>query len=199
MEHEKDARNTWAPEVFYDEDEQIYLIIWSSTIEGLFPETQSNLENAYNHRKYYTTTKDFRTFSETRLFYEPGFNVIDGTIIKSDDEYVMFIKDETIEPAEKNIRITRSKKLTSGYGLASEPITGKYWAEGPTVAKVRGQWIVYFDKYIEATMGAVASPDLENWTDISDKISFPEGTRHGTVFTITESEFEYLMSALIPE
>ncbi|TVQ06487.1 MAG: glycosyl hydrolase [Balneolaceae bacterium] len=199
MEHEKDTRNTWAPEVFYDEDEQIYLIFWSSTIEGLYPETQSNLENAYNHRKYYTTTKDFRTFSETRLFYEPGFNVIDGTIIKSDDEYVMFIKDETIEPAEKNIRITRSHNLTGEFGPASEPITGDYWAEGPSVTKVSDQWIVYFDKYVEGTMGAVASPDLESWTDISDKISFPEGTRHGTVFTITENEFEYLMSALIPE
>jgi hypothetical protein len=198
MEHEEHARNTWAPEVFYDEDEQIYLIFWSSTIEGLFPETQSDLENAYNHRKYYTTTKDFRTFSETTLFYEPGFNVIDGTIIKSDGEYVMFIKDETIEPAEKNIRITRSHKLTGEYGPASEPVTGNYWAEGPTVTKAGDQWIVYFDKYVEGTMGAVTSNDLETWTDISDKISFPEGTRHGTVFSITKSEFENLMSIFNP-
>lgn len=194
MEHEDKARNTWAPEIFYDEDDDIYIIFWSSTIEGLFPETQSQLENAYNHRKYYTITNDFREFSETRLFYEPGFNVIDGTIIKTGGEYMMFIKDETIEPAAKNIRITRSNELTGGFGPATDPITGDYWAEGPTVTKVDGQWVVYFDKYMEGRMGAVASADFENWVDISDQLSFPEGTRHGTIFTITESEFQYLLN-----
>lgn len=189
MEHEPGARNAWAPEIFYDEQEDIYMIFWSSTITGRFPETQSEEENGYNHRKYYVTTKDFKEFSETQLFYEPGFNVIDGTIIKKEDDYVMFIKDETVEPAQKNIRITRSKDLKKGYGPVSAPITGEYWAEGPTVTKVSEQWIVYFDKYIDHEMGAVASTDLVHWEDISEQISFPEGTRHGTVFKITEQEF----------
>lgn len=82
MAHEEGARNTWAPELFYDEDQDLYLIFWSTTITGLYPETQSMEENAYNHRIYYVTTKDFESFSETKLFYEPGFNVIDGTLIK---------------------------------------------------------------------------------------------------------------------
>ncbi len=41
-------------------------------------------------------------------------------------------------------------------------------------------------------MGAVASTDLEHWNDISDKISFPQGTRHGTVFKVTKKEFSKL-------
>lgn len=192
MAHEEDARNTWAPEIFYDEKDDIYMIFWSTTIDGLYPETQSKEESGYNHRKYYTTTKDFENFSPTALLYEPGFNVIDGTIIKEGKEYIMFVKDETREPAQKNIRITKSNKLSSGYGKASQPITGDYWAEGPTVAKIGDQWIVYFDKYIEKSMGAVMSSDLENWTDISDQISFPKGTRHGTVFKISSSELEKL-------
>jgi predicted GH43/DUF377 family glycosyl hydrolase len=139
------------------------------------------------------TTKDFRTFSETKLFYEPGFNVIDGTIQKLEDKYYLFVKDETREPAKKNIRIAVSKSLTDGYGDAGEPITGEYWAEGPTITKVGDQWIVYFDKYTEHSMGAVMSSDLENWTDISEKISFPEGTRHGTVFKVDASFLDELL------
>ena len=193
MAHEENARNTWAPEVFYDDSEDLYLIYWSSTISGMYPETQSEEENAYNHRQYYVTTKDFETFSETNLFYEPGFNVIDGTVIKEDGTYVLFVKDETREPAQKNIRIARSDKLTGTYGAAGPPITGDYWAEGPTVAKIDGQWIVYFDKYINHEMGAVSSADLENWTDISEKITFPEGTRHGTVFTVTQAELDFVL------
>lgn len=192
MAHEENARNTWAPDVFYDEKEDLYLIFWASTISGLYPETQSEEENAYNHRQYYVTTKDFKTFSETNLFYEPGFNVIDGTLIKENDSYILFVKDETREPPQKNIRIARSKQLTGEYSPAGAPITGDYWAEGPTPAKVGDQWILYFDKYINHEMGAVASTDLETWEDISDKITFPAGTRHGSAFKITKSELDYI-------
>lgn len=192
MAHERDARNCWAPEVFYDETIGVYMIFWSTTITGLYPETQSEEESGYNHRMYYVTTKDFQDFSETKLLYEPGFNVIDGTIIKENGKYLMFLKDETRIPPEKNIKIAISQKLTGGYTEASAPITGDYWAEGPSVAKVGNQWIVYFDKYIDKQIGAVASSDLKKWTDISESISFPEGTRHGTVFNITKTEFEKL-------
>lgn len=189
MEHEPSARNTWAPEVYYDEAKEQYLIFWSSTITGKYPETQSEKENSYNHRMYYVTTRDFQDFSETRLLYEPGFNVIDGTIVKEGEEYIMFIKDETIAPAEKNIRIARSKQLPEGFGPAGPPITGDYWAEGPTAIKIGEQWLVYFDKYMDKKMGAVSSKDLVHWEDISDQVSFPEGMRHGTVFKVTEEEF----------
>ena len=33
-------------------------------------------------------------------------------------------------------------------------------------------------------MGAVESGDLQNWKDISDKLSFTGGVRHGTVFKV---------------
>ena len=96
----------------------------------------------------------------------------------------MFLKDETREPAQKNIKIARSRSLTGPYTEASEPITGEYWAEGPTGALIDGTWIVYFDKYIEKGFGAVKSKDLENWEDISDQITFPEGARHGSVIKV---------------
>ncbi|WP_161890722.1 glycoside hydrolase family 43 protein [Pontibacter russatus] len=192
MAHEPNARNTWAPEITYDPKKKEYMIYWATTITGLYPETQSEEENAYNHRMYYVTTKDFKNFSDTKLLYEPGFNVIDATIVRDGNRYVMFLKDETREPAEKNIKVAYSKHLTGPYSAAGPPITGDYWAEGPTTLKLGDKWIVYFDKYIDHSMGAVQSTDLKNWEDISDKISFPEGMRHGTIFKVTKSEFEKL-------
>lgn len=184
IEHEENARNTWAPEITYDPEKDKYMIYWATTITGKFPETQIDADSGYNHRMYYTTTSDFENFSPTQLLYEPGFNVIDATIKKEDDQYVMFLKDETREPEEKNLRVAFSKKLTGPYGNASEPITGDYWAEGPTATKIDGEWVVYFDKYIEKEYGAVKSPDLKTWEDISDKISLPKGARHGSVLKI---------------
>lgn len=192
MEHEPTARNCWAPEVFYDEESKQYLIFWSTTIPGRFPETESTGDSDYNHRMYYVTTKDFINFSNTQLFYNKGFNVIDGSLIKEKDRYVLFMKNETRTPPEKNIRIATSNKLTEGYSDASEPITGKYWAEGPTPIKIDKYWVVYFDKYIDHNMGAVRSTDLVNWEDISEMVNFPDGTRHGTVFKVSKEIFKKL-------
>ncbi len=190
MEKETTAKNCWAPEIFYDSKKKQYLIYWATTIPGKFPESEKGGDN--NHRIYYVTTKDFKTYSETKLMYDQGFNVIDATIIKYGKKYAMILKDETLKPVEKNLKVAFSKKAASGYGKSSEPVTGNYWAEGPTVLKIGEEWIVYFDKYRDHVYGAVKSSDLINWTDISNAVHFPKGARHGTVLTITEAELAVL-------
>ena len=192
MENLSGTRNTWAPEITYDDATGVYMIYWASTIEGKFPETKSKKESGYNHRIYYTTTKDFRNFSDTKLLFEPGFNVIDSSIQKWVDKFIMFLKDETVEPEEKNIKIAYSTALEGPYGPAGDAITGDYWAEGPTATQINGKWVVYFDKYINHSYGAVTSTDLKKWTDISEQIHFPEGVRHGTVLKVPRTVLENL-------
>ena len=191
MEHEADALNCWAPELFYDDTSGQYLIYWSTTIPGRFPKTDLPQDNK-NHRMYYVTTNDFESFSDTKLFFDQGFNVIDGTIQKIDSRYYLFLKNETKYPKpEKNIRIATSKNLLGAYSQASEPITDD-WVEGPSAIETPEGWIVYYDEYTRENMGAVLSTDLKNWEDISDQISFPEGTRHGTVFKVNRPIFDQL-------
>ncbi|WP_443938967.1 glycoside hydrolase family 43 protein [Pedobacter sp. MW01-1-1] len=144
MAKEPQARNTWAPEITYDEATKTYMIYWATTITGKFPETASKEEDGYNHRIYYTTTKDFKTFSETQLLYEPKFNVIDATIVKSKGKFIMFLKDETREPAQKNIKIAYSDHLTGPYSKAGAPITGKYWAERTNKSSNRSKVVGLF-------------------------------------------------------
>jgi hypothetical protein len=187
--------NAWAPEIFYDSSNQNYMIYWASTIPGKYPKLGVKADGKYNHRLYYVLTKDFKTFTPTKLLYDKGFSVIDATIQHKGNEYVMFLKNENDAPAEKNIRIATSKQLTSGYTNSSPPITGKYWAEGPTVLRTGNQWMVFFDKYTEHAYGAVESTDLKNWTDVSDKIIMPAGIRHGTILPVTEAELSRLLAA----
>ncbi|ASB50113.1 glycoside hydrolase family 43 protein [Alkalitalea saponilacus] len=196
MEHEPNARNTWAPEITYDEKNDKFMIYWATTITGLYPETFSELEDGLNHRMYYVTTKDFKEFSETKLLYEPGFSVIDSHIVPHNGEFIMFLKDETIEPPAKSLHVATSKNLTGPYSQPLVQITGDYWAEGPTSLYIDGTWIVYFDKYIEWTMGAVKSTDLENWEEISHKISFPSEVRHGTALKIEKEVLNNLKQQL---
>ncbi|MBH8558939.1 glycoside hydrolase family 43 protein [Hymenobacter negativus] len=192
MAHEPGTRNTWAPEITYDPATKTYLIYWASTVTGKFPETQRPEEKGYNHRIYATSTKDFQAFTPTKLLYEPGFNVIDASIQPDGRRYVMFLKDETREPVQKNLRVAFADKLAGPYGPASAPITGRYWAEGPTAIRLGADWLVYFDKYREHKYGAVKSTDLMHWTDVSEQIKLPAGLRHGTIFRVSAKELKRL-------
>lgn len=195
MMHEPLAQNCWAPEIIYNQTDKNYMIYWATTIPGRFPETDE--EGEKNHRIYYVTTRNFKTYTKAALLYEPGFNVIDATIQKDGNRYVMFLKNETKKPRpEKNIRVAFSKYLTKGYSKASEPITGKYWAEGPTAVKIDHKWVVYFDKYTDHQYGAITSTDLKNWTDISDQLKLPEGIRHGTVVAVSRDALTLMINYL---
>ena len=187
MEHEPNARNCWAPEITYDPASKKYIIYWATTITGKYPETEQTADKGWDHRLYYVTTVDFTEFSETKELYNHDFNVIDGSIQIDNGLYVIFLKDETRYPPEKNIRIATAKQITGPYSKASEPITGDYWSEGPTAIRIDGAWVVFFDKYRKHNMGAVRSTDLKNWEDISNQVQFPTGTRHGTVFRAPRS------------
>jgi len=194
MEHEPTARNAWAPELYFDEKNKTYYIVWASTIPGRFsPIKETEHEKGLNHRLFCTTTKDFKNFTPTSLFFNPDFSAIDGAFLKKGKEHWMFVKNENPNPPQKNIRITKTRDLTKGFPTTvSDPITGKYWAEGPTPLVVGKYIYVYFDKYTEHKYGAVRTEDGKTWEDVSNLISMPKGIRHGTAFRVDESVLENL-------
>ena len=76
MDHEPGCRNCWAPEIFYDEATQQYLIYWASTIEGRFPETAGSCESNLNHRMHCVTTKDFRNRTRAKKIILANFSML---------------------------------------------------------------------------------------------------------------------------
>ncbi|AMV37607.1 glycoside hydrolase family 43 protein [Planctomyces sp. SH-PL62] len=184
MQDEPRSRNVWAPELFYDDKNDRFLIFWASTIPGRFPETETTGDDGYNHRTYMTATKDFETFTPTKLFYEPGFNSIDATIVRDGDRYAMFIKDETLKPPAKNLRVAFADAPSGPFGPPSPPITGDFWAEGASAIKLGDRWFLYFDRYVDHRYGLVTSTDLVHWNDESDRVRFPADFRHGSVLLV---------------
>jgi hypothetical protein len=200
MAHEPEALNCWAPELFYDERYSRYIIFWATTVPGRFPATDNQSDKGppnpgLNHRLYMTTTRDFLVFTPTRLFYDHGFNVIDGTIARDGGRYVLFLKDESNNPfpAQKNIRMAFGSSADGPYGPPTEPITGDYWCEGPTVLRAGDEWIVLLDRYRERRMAGVRSSDLKHWEDISAQVAFPPGVRHGTALRIPRPMLDELL------
>jgi predicted neuraminidase len=197
MAHEPQARNCWAPEIIWDAAKQHYLIFWSTTILGLYPETaNSNKGPDSNNRIYATMTKDFVTFTPTRLLYDGGFNVIDATLAQDGDRWLMFMKNETLSPrTEKNIRMAVGPTPDGPFGPASPAISGNYWAEGPSALKVGDEWRVYFDKHRLNLIGLVRSHDAgRTWEDVSDRVNFPRDARHGTVLAVPRAVVAKLLA-----
>lgn len=175
--------NCWAPEVFWDARKKQFLIFWASTITNRFLETAGQSEGKYNHRMYCTTTRDFKSFTPTRLFFDPGFNVIDATMVSANDRYYLVFKDETVKPPKKHLRIATSEHAEGPFAEPGPPFT-RSWVEGPSVLKVGNEYVVYFDCYRDGHYGAMKSADLAHWEDVTSLLKMPRGVRHGTALAV---------------
>jgi len=196
MKGEPGSRNTWAPEVHYDPTTRKYLIFWSSTIPGRFPETDHSGDTGLNHRIYLTTTEDFQTFTPTRLFFDPSFSAIDATILPFRDKFLMIFKNETLNPVPaKNLYLAASELMMGPYTDISGPIDTQppHWVEGPTAIMIGEQMVIYYDCYREHHYGACGSKDLKQWTDLTPRLSMPKGARHGTVIGVPGNVVENLL------
>lgn len=191
MEHEPTTVNVWAPELFYDDEKDEFIVIWASTIPHRFEKGIEAEDN--NHRLYYTKTKDFKDFSKPEVIYDPGYNSIDAIIAKVDTgNYAMVLKDNT--RPNRFLEVAFSNSPTGPYSNKTEPFTGNF-TEGPSVVKIGEEWIIYFDAYDKQSYDAVSTKDFKTFTDINDRISIPSGHKHGTIFKTTTEVLNKLKNA----
>lgn len=190
MAHEPTAVNVWAPELFYDEPEQRFIIVWASTVPGRFPDGAEPHDN--NQRLYYTTTRDFETFTPTKLFLDPGFSVIDGTIVRDRERYVLVMKDNS--RSKMHLRVALAKGPLGPWHDVSPPFTGQF-TEGPSVLKVGDDFLIYFDAYRQSIYGAAKTRDFKSFADITREVSFPAGHKHGTALRIPKSVLDKLLES----
>ena len=199
MEHEPRTQNCWAPEIHYIESEDLFLILWSSTVLGEFAETAlSNRRHTRNHRIYYTTTRDFARFTPSRLYYDGGFNVIDAALTPDGEGgWLLFVKNEEYSPRiEKNIRMIRARTWRGPFSAPSDPISGDDWAEGPSPLMIDGNLHVYFDRHDIGHYGVVRTTDLDNWEDLSQQTRFPDHVRHGTFISVPRAFMQHLLDTI---
>ncbi len=191
MADESGVRNCWAPEVAYDDKKKEYVIFWASTVTGKFPDTLGTAEQQNNHRMYSTTTKDFVTFTPTKLFYDPKFIVIDATFLRADNRLFLIFKDETLKPVHKHLRMAAAESVEGPFTDMTPPFT-QDWVEGPTALKVGEDYVVYYDCYRDHHYGAVRSRDLKTWEDVTKELSIPRNARHGTIIAVPAEIVEVL-------
>ena len=76
----------WAPEAIWDPVAGKYMVYFAS----------NEADSAANEsaKIYYSYTADFRTFTEKKVLFDPGYGVIDADITPYGNGYVMLYKKE---------------------------------------------------------------------------------------------------------
>ena len=183
----------WAPEVFYDELRDEYLIHWGSTVK----------EDNFTHMSIFcSTTKDFETFSEPKVFFTKDNEILDSHIVKVDDTYHLFYKNS--ERPAMNMHAT-GKDLYGPYEndddfeayMSTLEQPGSY--EAPTTLILPdGRWCLMLDFFgcEKAKMGYVpfvsSKPGDSKLRMSKESFSFPYGFKHGGVIEITDEEYDRL-------
>ena len=183
--------NVWAPELFYDQYQEEFIILWASTIPYQFERGIEAEDN--NHRMYYTSTRDFESFSETKLFIDPGFSIIDAVIVeRAADDYVLVLKDNT--RPERNLKVAFGNTPLGPYESISPPFTGQF-TEGPTVIEKEDGWYIFYDAYDLKRYGVSRTTDFVSFEDVSSLAQLPEGHKHGTIFKVERRVLRQLLKA----
>ncbi|MDR1280699.1 MAG: family 78 glycoside hydrolase catalytic domain [Opitutaceae bacterium] len=195
MANEPGCRNCWAPELAFDDATGEFVILWSSTVAGRFASTAGSCEDGYNHRLYACRTRDFITLTPARLLFDPGYPVIDGSLVRRGDCWYLVYKDETRHPEpRKHLKWVSGPSPTGPWSAPSAPIS-RDWVEGPASLEIGGEIRVYHDVYREKHYGAVKTRDFVTWED-AGPVSMPPGARHGTLLRVPAGIVEKLQPVL---
>jgi beta-galactosidase len=183
MEAFPNTGHTWAPELFYDRNAKNYIIYWSS---------DNDLWNIY-----YTTTKDFTSFSETKILFSNGERgggkagnngPIDAYILEQPrNEYRLFYKkdDNTGVP---NIYWRPGKSPLGPWGEEVGPVTPSTGDEGPSIVRVGDRFAMYTDPFESDKAYMFTSKDFRHWNRESTDLAMS----HGSVIEIDERTWRRL-------
>lgn len=122
------AGMTWAPEAYWDDALQSYVVFFASRLYS--DASHTNNDKLYA-RMFAVLTRDFRTFTAPPASWQDtGYARIDSTVTKIGDYYYRFTKNEeggAAGPLEagKDIFLERSKVLTA-------PTTVSSWTADPS-------------------------------------------------------------------
>lgn len=190
----------WAPEAIWDPVAGKYMVYFAS----------NEADSAANEsaKIYYSYTADFRTFTEKKVLFDPGYGVIDADITPYGNGYVMLYKKEASSgTGAKKVWYTfkngKSPSNSDGeYDAANAKVfesVSNTQAEGPEVFPISGtsSYGVLVDYFSDGGFGFSYTSDFESYSKISaDNCSINHlNPSHGCIIPISDMEYYNLSQA----
>ncbi len=187
----------WAPQFIWDatafEGKGGYLVYYSVL--------STNAGDTHDRIVYSYADKDFKTLTQPRLLYDPGYAVIDADIVynETDGLYHFWVKHENAGGNDRG-----------PWQLVAPTLTGSAWEEighvtnegselvegSSTVRRIdEDDWNLYYMRYSGGSAYKVCDTDHEG-KNVSGSMNL-EGNgkfQHGSVITVTEDEYKMLES-----
>lgn len=186
----------WAPQVIYDPVTRHYVVYYSAG----FPD---------RHRIYYQLVdKDLSILTEPRLYFDPGYDIIDADIVYNavDNDYQMVYKCESanglnrataphLVPADDDATTgTTVWTITDGFHVSDNNQS----IEAPTQWREIGQtkWKLSFINYSGGGYGYKTLGLDEHGLQPSApvRIAGSNNAQHGCILKLTQPEYDYLLS-----
>jgi len=183
----------WGPELIYDNEKDQYVLYFSDT--GFEDDDHQAAGGIFA-----VTSSDLASFSYPRVLFNPGYPVIDGTIIAMHGSYWMLYKDE--RNGALTIYDAQAGDLDTGFHKAYDDmfLYPKRYIEGPMVFPLAdGSYCIYIDHYPSARFFAGRFTQLGDSPDIfwypDSEYSLPEAdVRNGSVIPVTAKEYERILA-----
>lgn len=179
-----EGHKVWAPEFVYDQSRDMYSIIFSNPSED-------------NESIFAVDTKDFKSFSYPYIYFDAGYNVIDGNVTMIDNQYYLLYKDEN----KNTIHYAVSSGITNPTWRIYDDstINEGYNAEGPFMLAdhINNEYRFYIDSYKESK---IYSTNIYKWKDtidiypdVDEGITNIGGVRHFSIIELTKNEYERIV------
>ncbi|MEU5095375.1 glycoside hydrolase family 43 protein [Streptomyces sp. NPDC020996] len=174
----------WAPEAFWDAGRGQYALIYSAV-------------NSSGHNVIMVNhTTDFVTASAPQVFFDPGYDVIDGDMAVGVNgvNYLYFKKNQTLVGA-------RSTSLDPGSFTEFSTPAAHGGTEAPTLVKslTSNTWYLWGDTYTpNGVFYAWQSTDLASgtWTALDQRTyTQPVNSKHCGITAISTAEYDNLVAA----
>jgi Alpha-L-arabinofuranosidase B (ABFB) domain len=175
--------HSWAPEAFWDAGRGQYAVIYSAV-------------NSSGHNVIMVNyTTDFVTASAPQVFFDPGYDIIDGDMAVGVNgvNYLYFKKDQQLVGA-------RSTSLNPGSFIPFSTPVSHGGTEAPTLVKslTSSTWYLWGDTYTpNGVFYAWQSTDLSagSWTALDQRrYTQPLNSKHCGIQPITSAQYTNLLT-----
>jgi hypothetical protein len=179
------ASHSWAPEAFWDASRGQYAVVYSTV-----PGSHNVLMVNY--------TSDFVTASAPQVFFDPGYDVIDGDLVTAGGVNYLYFKNQT----NSTLQGARSTTLNPGsFSVYTGTIAPGRGVEAPQVSKsnTANVWTMWGDTWSpNGRFFAWQTTNLTtgSWTLLNDRLyTQPLNSKHCGITPLTATEMSNLLAA----
>ena len=181
----------WAPQIIWDESVNKYLVYYSLL--------STNTGDSYDKIYYSYADEDFKTLTQPRMFFDPGFSVIDADILYNpyDGLYHMYYKRESAGGQDRGVYEATSPMLVGGTWTDITHVTNEGTAQVEGSSHIRrineDTYNLYYMRYSEGYVYKVCETNHVGLnTTASVDLKGTGSFQHGSFITLTETEYKML-------